>query len=88
MKITHVHPVSAKQPCVDPVCGMEIDPASPYQIQHTGQTYFFCSEHCLHKFKANPAQYRKESSAEPADESQGITYTCPMHPEMRYGAGT
>ena len=42
----------------DPVCGMSIDPAAAAgQIERDGQTYYFCSEHCLAKFRADPAGY-------------------------------
>ena len=42
----------------DPVCGMQVDPAtSPYQAEHDGQTYHFCSQKCLEKFRADPARY-------------------------------
>lgn len=59
MKITHIHSVSVteKPQDVDPVCGMEVKPDSPYQMQYEGRMYYFCSEHCLHKFKAHPEQY-------------------------------
>jgi len=46
--------VSAK----DPVCGMAVDPAqSRGKAQHEGQTYFFCSPGCMHKFVSSPAKY-------------------------------
>src|SRR6185436_15976009 len=56
-----------------------------------GTTYYFCSDHCLRKFSADPARYVKAETANvpapPLDE--GATYTCPMHPEVRQvGPGT
>lgn len=43
---------------VDPVCGMSVDPANaPFQAEHMGRTYFFCSANCMGTFKANPAKY-------------------------------
>lgn len=32
----------------DLVCGMDVDPKAPstLKVQHDGQTYYFCSEHC------------------------------------------
>ncbi len=41
----------------DPVCGMSVAENSPLHVEHGGETYHFCSEHCLHKFEADPAQY-------------------------------
>jgi uncharacterized protein len=39
----------------DPVCGMKVDKAKAIQIDFAGETFYFCSEHCLHVFEANPA---------------------------------
>ncbi len=36
----------------DPVCGMQVDEASSLSAQVHGETYYFCSEHCLNKFLA------------------------------------
>lgn len=42
----------------DPVCGMEIDPATAAASQeHRGTTYYFCSEACHEKFVADPDQF-------------------------------
>jgi Cu+-exporting ATPase len=42
----------------DPVCGMDVDPATAkYKSEHSGKTYYFCSAHCLEKFRAHPEQY-------------------------------
>ena len=70
---------------IDPICGMSVDPAkaagsSGYQ----GKTYYFCSKHCLAKFKADPAKYaaNEKAAAPPAAAPSGAKYTCPMHPEV------
>lgn len=73
---------------VDPVCGMSTKNEhgfSPYE--HEGQTYYFCSAHCLAKFKENPDEYisggsGKSSEAEDVEVTPGAQYTCPMHPEI------
>ncbi len=45
-------------PVTDPVCGMTVDPASAAgSATHAGVTYYFCSRHCLEKFKADPRRY-------------------------------
>ncbi len=43
----------------DPVCGMKVDRAKALTKDHDGQTYFFCSTHCLHAFEAAPERYVK-----------------------------
>ena len=75
----------------DPVCGMQVSPETPYQAEHQQQQYFFCSEHCQHKFQQHPQQYL---DSEPASHQHaascddgscdlpGQQYTCPMHPEV------
>lgn len=43
---------------IDPVCGMEVDEgAAKYKTTYWGQTYFFCSEECEHRFNENPSHY-------------------------------
>jgi len=68
----------------DPVCNMTVAGDSKYQYRHAGEQYYFCSEHCLHKFKAHPKQYLEKQTS-PSLESLGapVPYTCPMHPEIR-----
>ncbi len=82
----------------DPVCGMEVTEESKYRTDHSGKTYHFCSEHCLHKFEAEPTQYLHDKEPghagcshqaapaapdTPADPvDESAIYTCPMHPEI------
>ncbi|MGO4337173.1 heavy metal translocating P-type ATPase [Labrys sp. KB_33_2] len=67
----------------DPVCGMEVDPATAkHSLRHEGHPYYFCSAGCKSKFEAEPGRYLGERKpAAPAPE--GTIYTCPMHPEIR-----
>ncbi|HSA88747.1 MAG TPA: heavy metal translocating P-type ATPase [Burkholderiales bacterium] len=69
---------------IDPVCGMTVEPAKAAgSFDHQGKTYFFCSKHCLAKFKADPAKYAGAGkSAAPIPAPAGAKYTCPMHPEI------
>src|SRR2546423_663174 len=47
---------------IDPVCGMTVDVARAAEAcEHEGNTYYFCSGHCLTKFKADPAAYLGEN---------------------------
>ncbi len=47
---------------IDPVCGMEVTEESEHHAEHEGKSYLFCSEHCLHKFTADPPQYVQTES--------------------------
>lgn len=71
----------------DPVCGMKVEPQKAAgEAEHNGQTFYFCSTHCLHKFTADPESFLKgEIEPDKAEISpiRGSTeYTCPMHPEV------
>ncbi|NMM36420.1 MAG: heavy metal translocating P-type ATPase [Glaciimonas sp.] len=83
--------VTAGKPHIDPVCGMQTaaDPAKA--VEHAGTTYYFCSPHCMAKFRVNPQQYLKpqEKVASAKAASKDALYTCPMHPEVQQiGPGT
>jgi Cu+-exporting ATPase len=42
----------------DPICGMEVNPQSAFASrEHMNQSYFFCSQHCVETFDADPHQY-------------------------------
>lgn len=44
---------------VDPVCGMEIDPATAaHRAEHKGSFYYFCSAHCVEAFRRKPQDRR------------------------------
>jgi P-type Cu+ transporter len=81
----------------DPVCGMTIDPKKAAgSFEYQGETYYFCSTHCLQRFRDDPERFlnkapepmtvqpvaihRAETST---SSSKSQKYTCPMHPEVR-----
>jgi len=69
---------------IDPVCSMVVSSDSEYYYDYKGKHYYFCSGHCLRKFKEHPEQYlNKEISPSPEKYNKLITYTCPMHPEIK-----
>ena len=91
----HYLTTNTSQSLKDPVCGMDVSPESPYQTEHEGQPYYFCSEHCQQKFQQHPQQYL-ETQASPHQHTAGCNdgscdlpgqqtaqqYTCPMDPEI------
>ena len=66
---------------------------SPLRHTHAGKAYYFCNPSCLKKFQADPQKYLAAPAAadcgnscctvEPTD---GLTYSCPMHPEVTQAA--
>jgi Cu+-exporting ATPase len=91
----HSDPAGAK--VTDPVCGMTFVQADAAgQSDFDGQTYFFCSRHCMERFQSDPSRFvaprhgghgveelRDRTVSKPASAANtGIEYTCPMHPEI------
>jgi len=68
---------------------MTITPADAVgHLDYRGQTYFFCAESCLERFRAGPEAYVGGAAGRSAPSVTGATYTCPMHPEIvRDGPG-
>ncbi|MFQ5915479.1 MAG: heavy metal translocating P-type ATPase [Nitrospinota bacterium] len=64
---------------------MDVNPsAAQHRLEHDGQTYSFCSEHCLTRFREDPARYLSPAPKEqPPPAEPGRAYVCPMHPEVR-----
>lgn len=78
----------------DPVCGMSVNPAgAKFVHEYSGRKYYFCSSHCLDKFKAAPQRYADQNppamvDGTPSAKVQGPrsdvrSYVCPMCPEVR-----
>jgi P-type Cu+ transporter len=82
---------------IDPVCGMTVNPdAAAGSYEYKGQTFYFCSTSCLHKFRDDPEKFLNKPAEATASQPLGIrheakraalaiaqAYTCPMHPEVR-----
>jgi Cu+-exporting ATPase len=62
--------------------------------EYKGTTYYFCSTHCLQKFREDPERFLNKSTApmpmplvgiqrKPKPAPTAETYTCPMHPEVK-----
>ncbi|MES2832372.1 MAG: heavy metal translocating P-type ATPase [Pseudomonadota bacterium] len=70
-------------PFLDPVCGMHVAADSTIKLSFAEKIYYFCSNRCLEKFRADPSVYLTPKT--PGQErplQEGVTYTCPMHPEI------
>ena len=73
---------SAGAQATDPVCGMKVDLQSAAGThEHAGVKHYFCSTHCLERFRADPAKYLEKSAPgpvheTPAERSGGI---CGVH---------
>jgi P-type Cu+ transporter len=51
----HINPAPPSLKMKDPVCGMDVNPATArFKTTHRSTEYFFCSAGCLAKFQANP----------------------------------
>ena len=58
------HEHHAPESVRDPVCGMNVDPATtPHRAEHAGHSYFFCSAKCRERFVAEPGRYLSEDRA-------------------------
>lgn len=80
---THTSERSSDQ-AKDPVCGMSVT-VSPEarQADYDGETFYFCSDKCQTKFKADPIYYASGKASDRSMTPQaGAEYTCPMHPEI------
>jgi P-type Cu+ transporter len=81
----------------DPVCGMAVSPSTAkYSYNQNGKTFYFCCAGCLEKFKKDPNAYLEGSSKAaipservkltpraPESRATGVSYICPMCPEVR-----
>lgn len=70
---------------IDPVCDMTVSSDSEYHFKVAEKQYYFCSEHCLHKFKENPEHYQDKKPSQPlATDNESQTYTCAFVPVTKY----
>jgi Cu+-exporting ATPase len=80
---THQH-THAPASVLDPICGMTISPDDAVgHIDYKGETYYFCSESCLERFRENPDAVLDGRPASPSAAVPAATYVCPMDPEVR-----
>ncbi|RME03093.1 MAG: YHS domain-containing protein, partial [Deltaproteobacteria bacterium] len=66
----------------DPVCGMPVVvEGARYRHEHGGDTFYFCCQGCLEKFRAHPERFLEEGKEAPAPVP-AARYVCPMCPEV------
>ncbi|HZY62307.1 MAG TPA: heavy metal translocating P-type ATPase [Edaphobacter sp.] len=80
-----IETITAAPLAIDPVCDMKVDPAkAAATVEHNGATFYFCSQGCAAKFRADPYKYlNPKSVVAPTKAQQQIEYICPMDPEVR-----
>jgi uncharacterized protein len=54
--------LTAHRGVTDPVCGMSVDRDKAVTKQLSGEIYYFCSNHCLHAFEADPDRYMRATA--------------------------
>ena len=42
---------------IDPVCDMEVDPATAIAVDHSDTTYYFCERACAETFSEEPERW-------------------------------
>ena len=42
---------------IDPVCGMDVDPATAMTVEYDGTRYFFCEVVCAETFREEPQRW-------------------------------
>ncbi|HEX2655293.1 MAG TPA: HAD-IC family P-type ATPase, partial [Xanthobacteraceae bacterium] len=75
----HQHSTSVENPLTstDPVCGMKVDPKSAAGSQeHVGRTYYFCSPHCLTKFREEPGRFAASRGQAAVQSKSAIDPVC------------
>ena len=86
----HPEEQSGGDTACDPVCGMAVSAdGNPRRSVHLGEAYYFCSDHCLSKFEADPAGVLDGTALQPPEGADDVLFTCPMHPDVeQLRAGT
>jgi hypothetical protein len=59
--------LTARRGATDFVCGMKVDRDKAVTKEFGGETYYFCSTHCLHAFEADPDKYLRKAPADHGD---------------------
>ena len=52
---------------IDPVCKMEVDPATAEWKTEKGTTYYFCAPGCKRSFEKDPEKYLTDAQSNQQD---------------------
>ena len=92
--MNHERSIPLNNQTIDPVCGMTVKTdAAAGSVEFEGRTYFFCSRHCVERFRAEPSLYltpQPQPLTQIGIHRERVTpsetgareYTCPMHPQI------
>ena len=73
----------------DPVCGMQVEAAhAPATAEHGDRTYYFCSDHCAHRFHGDPDRFAGDTSRVPATSAHEVDPVCGMHVDPAHAAAS
>src|SRR3546814_7875867 len=72
----------------DPICGMDIDPATAaHRVEHGGSPYYFCGARCAETFRKNPgaalAKASTPDAAKPCCSGRSEEHTSELQSLMR-----
>lgn len=74
---------------IDLVCLMKVDTENcKFIFNYSNENYYFCCQHCLEKFKLDPAKYINRNHSEITTEVNNTSFNthskfyCPMHTEI------
>jgi uncharacterized protein len=56
--------LTARRGSTDPVCGMKVDRQKAVTKDFGGETYYFCSDHCLHAFESDPEEHLQAATGD------------------------
>lgn len=74
---------------IDPVCGMEVDPASAkFQTRYKDKDYYFCAKGCLETFEKDPNSFLEKKTAEhPVNSSSSVPFPSKLQQPQQEGSG-
>jgi uncharacterized membrane protein YraQ (UPF0718 family)/YHS domain-containing protein len=55
--------LTMRRGATDPMCGMKVDRAKAIRMDFGGESFYFCSQHCLHAFELDPRHASNEPAA-------------------------
>lgn len=72
----------------DPICGMQVGEDSAHSFEYKGEVFYFCSAHCLNRFKEDPEKALKIKDDSGAGDVEPDHSCCHNHPSGSEAATT